>query len=136
MCLCLAPRARDPVFLVASQRDHSSHGGGRAAAGEPFWQVGLSIWPRVVGGERYVQALPHLSRDDSSAWKGGVRMTCCHSTCCPSYYWDQVSGRRSVLFFQMSGFDNICVRGVSRSFTKDVFSFVLTVSASRSIPTG
>lgn len=33
---------------------------GRAAAGAALWQGGLSVWPRVVGGERHVQALPHL----------------------------------------------------------------------------
>jgi len=58
--------------------------------GKPFSQVGLSIWPCVVGEEKYAQALHHLLCDvvvDSSAQKWGV-------TGYISYDWDQVYGRR------------------------------------------
>lgn len=62
----------DPIFTVAGRAATSSMAGAMLQHGNPFWKVEFGIWPSVVGGERYDQALPHLSCDvmvDSSAKK-------------------------------------------------------------------
>lgn len=43
----------DPIAAAAGEGSHPVHG-------RDELQLGLSIWPGVVGGERYVQALPRL----------------------------------------------------------------------------
>lgn len=131
----------DPIFIVAGRAATSSIAGATLQHGKPFWKVEFGIWPCVVGGERYDQALPHLSCDvmvDSSAKK--------------SSYWLHLlllgSGLWTILFCQiflcmadawiisgqMAGFGDILIWAISKSFG-DVSSLVLTASTSHSIPT-
>lgn len=49
----------DPVVAAAGEGSHPSMAGTSCSWGSPL-AGGLSVWPRVVGGERHVQALPHL----------------------------------------------------------------------------
>ena len=131
----------DPIFIVAGRAATSSVAGIMLQHGKPFWKVGFSIWPCVVGGERYDQALPHLSCDvvvESSAKKSSYwlhllllgsglwTILFCHIFLCMADAW--------IISGQMAEFDDIFIWAVSNSFG-DVSSLVLTVSTSYSNPT-